>query len=178
MRQTSTCPTCQGTGETFEKSCSKCHGHGTVKVDRDIKVQIPAGIDNGATIRLSGRGGAHRKGPKGDLYVHVRVKPHSRLKRLGQDISSTITIPMVDAALGAEVPVETVDGDVKLKVPAGTQNNKVFKLSDRGVPGISGRKRGDHLVTVLVEVPKNLTDEQKRLLQEFANSSGKKRRFW
>lgn len=177
IRQTSTCRTCRGTGETHEKDCNKCGGKGVLKIDREVTIKVPAGIDDGSTIRLGGRGGAHRKGVKGDLYIHIRVKSHPRLRRLGQDISSNITIQMADAALGAEVPVETVDGKVMLKIPAGTQNNKVFKLNERGVPGIQGRKRGDHLVTVLVEIPTKLTERQKELLQEFSTASGKKH-FW
>jgi molecular chaperone DnaJ len=178
VRQASVCPTCHGDGKIPEEKCSKCHGKGTVKETRELTVKIPAGIDNGSTIRLSGQGAAHRSAPNGDLYVHVRVKPDANLKRSGQTISSTITIPMIDGTLGGEVPVETVDGAVKLKIPAGTQSGKLFRLSERGVPGIGGRKRGDHLVTVTVETPTKLTAKQRALLEEFAAEGGKKKRFW
>ncbi|HSX41485.1 MAG TPA: molecular chaperone DnaJ [Candidatus Saccharimonadales bacterium] len=177
IRQSQICPTCHGAGEIPEQKCSKCFGHGTVKEEVELTVKIPAGIDDGATIRLQGKGGAHGKGPNGDLYVHVRVKADRDLSRHGRDIHSTISIPMAEAALGGEVKVDTVDGKVTLKIPAGTQNSKVFKLSERGVPGLGGRKRGDHLVTVMVEIPTKLSTKQKELLKEFANDSGKKR-FW
>lgn len=178
VRQASVCPTCHGDGKIPEEKCSQCHGKGTIKATKELTVKIPAGIDNGSTIRLSGQGAAHRSAPSGDLYVQVRVKPDAKLKRSGQTITSTIAIPMIEATLGGEVPVETVDGAVKLKVPAGTQSGKLFRLSERGVPGIGGRKRGDHLVTVAVETPTKLTAKQKTLLEEFAAEGGKKKRFW
>jgi molecular chaperone DnaJ len=177
MRQTVVCPTCKGKGKIPEQKCSKCHGAGTTKEARDITVKIPGGIDNGSTIRLNGKGGAHATGPNGDLYVQVRVRPHAKLHRNGQNIESMVSIPMVVAALGGEVPVETVDGKVILKVPAGTQSSKLFKLSEHGVPSIQGRKRGDHLVTVVVEVPTKLNPKQKELLKEF-DAVSEKKPFW
>ncbi len=177
IRQTSICSTCQGEGEIPDEKCQMCRGAGTVKVAREVKIKIPAGIEDGSTIRLRGKGGQDKKGPSGDLYVQIRVKPDPDLKRNGQNIESFISIPMVVAALGGETDVETVDGKVKLKIPAGTQSNKQFKLSEHGVPGISSRKRGDHVVTVLVEVPTKLSSKQKQLLEEFDKESGKKR-FW
>jgi molecular chaperone DnaJ len=178
IRQTTVCPTCEGLGEIPEHKCTKCRGKGTVKVARELKVKIPAGVDDGITIRLAGKGGQDRKGPAGDLYLRIRVKPDPRLHRKGQDIESTINVPMTVAALGGEGEVETVDGPVKLKVPAGTQSGKVFKLSERGVPGLGGRKRGDHLVTVAVEIPAKLSAKQKQLLEQFEAESGKKRGFF
>lgn len=177
MRQSGVCPTCKGKGKIPEKACSKCHGAGTVKDSRTVKVKIPGGVDNGSTIRLSEQGGAHATGPNGDLYVHVRVRPDAKLQRRGQNIESQATIDMVTAALGGQIPVETVDGEVQLKVPAGTQGQRVIKLSERGVPSVSGRKRGDHLVTITVETPTKLTAKQKELLERFGAESGKKP-FW
>ena len=177
VRQTGECPTCHGVGKVPEKPCQKCRGAGTVKTSRELKVKIPGGIDNGSTLKLAGKGGADRVGPAGDLYVHVRVRQHPILHRSRQDIQSSVTVPMVQAALGADVSVETVDGDVTLKVPAGTQTGKVFKMSERGVPGIGGRRRGDHLVTVVVETPTKLSSKQKELLQQFTVEGGKKP-FW
>ncbi|HUC87310.1 MAG TPA: DnaJ C-terminal domain-containing protein, partial [Candidatus Saccharimonadales bacterium] len=177
IRQAAVCPTCGGEGKIPQEKCSKCRGKGTVRANRDITVKIPAGIDNGSTIRLSGKGGAHRTGPSGDLYVRVRVKPDSKLHRSGQNIQSTIAVPMVVASLGGEVPVHTIDGELTLKIPAGTQSGKVFRLSDRGVPGIGGRRRGDHLVTATVETPTKLSAHQKELLQQFGAEGGKKS-FW
>lgn len=178
IRQTVVCPTCQGEGEVPEQKCSHCHGKGTVKKARKVKVKIPAGVDNGNTIRLSGQGGADRKGPNGDLYVQVRVKPHKELRREGQNIVSTTTIPMTLATLGGEIDVLTVDGQKTLKIPAGTQSHKQFKLSERGVPSLSRRgHRGDHIVNVIVETPTKLSAKQKELLERFEEAGGKKP-FW
>ena len=142
-----------------------------------IKLKIPAGIDDGMSIRLTGKGGeAPEGGTKGDLYVRVRVKPHKHLTREGAIILSEETVSMADAALGCEVDVETVDGKITMKVPAGTQSGTPFKLSGHGVPYRSDGDRGPHIVTILVETPKNLTRRQKELLEEFRST--KKRGFW
>lgn len=153
----------------------------TVSADgKDLKVKIPAGIDDGMSIRLSGKGGAAPKGgTKGDLYVFIRVKPHKHLTREGSIILSEKVISMVDAALGTEVDVETVDGDVRMKIPAGTQSGTPFKLSGHGVPLMrSDGDRGPHIVTIIVETPKNLTKRQKEILEEFRETKTKKRSFW
>ncbi len=164
---------------TFEEAV-----FGTTKVvpsdGKDLKVKIPAGIDDGMSIRLSGKGGAAPKGgTKGDLYVFVRVKPHKHLTREGSIILSEKTISMVDAALGTEVDVETVDGNVRMRVPAGTQSGTPFKLSGHGVPLMrSDGDRGPHIVTIIVETPKNLSKRQKEILEEFRDPKNKKRGFW
>lgn len=147
---------------------------------KELKVKIPAGIDDGMSIRLTGKGGAAPKGgTKGDLYVSVCVKPHKHLTREGSIILSEKTISMVDAALGTEVDVETVDGNVRMKVPAGTQSGTPFKLSGHGVPLMrSDGDRGPHIVTIIVETPKNLSKRQKELLEEFRNPKNKKRGLW
>ncbi|MBQ3464615.1 DnaJ domain-containing protein [Candidatus Saccharibacteria bacterium] len=144
----------------------------------NIKVKIPAGIDDGMSIRLRGKGGEAPEGSteKGDLYVKIRVKPHKSLTREGVIILSEETISMVDAALGCEIEVETVDGPITMKVPAGTQSGTPFKLSGHGVPFRADGDRGPHIVTIIVETPKNLSKKQKELLEEFKNS--KKRGFW
>ena len=157
---------------------------GTTKIittdGKDIKVKIPAGIDDGMSIRLSGKGGpAPKGGTKGDLYVSVRVKPHKHLTRESSIILSEKTISMVDAALGTEVDVETVDGNVRMKVPAGTQSGTPFKLSGHGVPLMrSDGDRGPHIVTIIVETPKNLSKRQREILEEFKNPKNKKHGFW
>lgn len=157
---------------------------GTTKIvtadGKDLKVKIPAGIDDGMSIRLTGKGGAAPKGgTKGDLYVFVRVKPHRHLTREGSIILSEQVVSMVDAALGTEVDVETVDGNVRMKVPAGTQSGTPFKLSGHGVPLMrSDGDRGPHIVTIIVETPKNLSKRQKELLEEFKNPKNKKHTFW
>ena len=144
----------------------------------DLKVKIPAGIDDGMSIRLRGKGGpAPESGAEpGDLYVRVRVKPHKHLTREGAIILSEQHVSMVDATLGCEIDVETVDGTVTMKVPAGTQSGTPFKLSGHGVPFRSDGDRGPHIVTVIVETPKNLSRKQKELLEQFRDS--KKRGFW
>ncbi len=150
----------------------------TVTVDgSNLKVKIPAGIDDGMSIRLRGKGGPAPEGGigAGDLYVRVRVKPHKSLTREGAIILSEQKIDMVDAALGCEIDVETVDGVVTMKVPAGTQSGTPFKLSGHGVPFRADGDRGPHIVTVIVETPKNLSRKQKELLEEFKNN---KKRFW
>jgi DnaJ-class molecular chaperone len=144
----------------------------------DIKIKIPAGIDDGMSIRLKGKGGdaPDGKGEKGDLYIRVRVKPHKTLTREGNIILSEEKISMVDAALGCEVEVETVDGKVTMKVPAGTNSGTPFKLSGHGVPFRADGDRGPHIVTIIVETPKNLSGKQKEQLEEFKKS--KKKGFW
>lgn len=148
---------------------------------KDIKIKIPAGIDDGMSIRLQGKGGeAPSGGTRGDLYVVIRVKPHKHLTREGNIILSEVAVSMVDAALGTTIDVETVDGEVRMKIPAGTQSGTPFRLSGHGVPLMrSDGDRGPHIVTVTVETPKNLTKRQKELLEEFqGGAKAKKRGFW
>ena len=135
----------------------------------NLKVKIPAGIDDGMSIRLRGKGGEPPEGSteRGDLYVRIRVKPHKHLTREGAIILSEEKISMVDAALGCEIPVETVDGEITMKIPAGTQSGTPFKLSGHGVPFRADGDRGPHIVTVIVETPKNLSRKQRELLEEF-----------
>lgn len=174
IQQATVCPTCKGTGKVPEKTCSVCHGKGTKKKNQKIELKIPAGIDDGATIRLREHGEAIANGPKGDLYVNIRVKPHKKFTREGDLILSQEHISMIDAALGTEIDVETVDGPVTMKVPAGTQSGSDFKLSDHGVPHMRGKTRGAHIVTIIVDTPTKLTKKQKELLEEF-NGTHKKR---
>jgi molecular chaperone DnaJ len=177
IQQASVCPRCHGRGKIPEKVCSVCHGKGTRPKVQNITLKVPAGIDDGATIRLREHGEAIANGPKGDLYVHVRVKPHKHFTREGDLILSEEHVSMVEAALGAEIEVETVDGAVRMKVPAGTQSGSDFKLSGHGVPHLRGTTRGAHIVTIVVETPKSLNKEQRALLEQFDEASGKKR-FW
>lgn len=167
FQQATICPTCHGRGQMPEERCITCHGEGVTNRTKDLTVKIPAGIDNGATIRLPNQGEAAIGGAKGDLYVHVRVKHDRQFNRQGYDIHSEVKIPMTSAALGTEVEIKTVDGDVTIKIPAGTQSGKVIRLSDRGVPHVNGRGRGAHLVEVTVETPHKLTAKQRELLEEF-----------
>ena len=167
IQQASICPTCTGRGRVPEKKCTVCHGKGTQRKSQDIGLKIPAGVDDGATIRLREHGEAVANGPKGDLYVNIRVKPHKKFTREGDLILSEETVPMADAALGTTIEVETVDGPVKMKVPAGTQSGADFKLSGHGVPHLKRETRGAHIVTVHVETPTKLSKRQQELLKEF-----------
>lgn len=171
IQQAVQCPKCHGTGKIPEKTCTVCRGKGTKNKNQNIKLKIPAGIDDdGATIRLRERGEAIANGPKGDLYVHIRVKPHKRFSREGDLILSEEHINMVDAALGTEIEVETVDGPIKMKVPAGTQSGTDFKLSGHGVPHLKSEVRGAHIVTIHVDTPTKLSKRQQELLDEFKQS--------
>lgn len=174
IQQAAVCPTCKGTGKVPEKVCSVCRGKGTERRHQTVMLKVPAGIDDGATIRLREHGEAIANGPKGDLYVNIRVKPHKLFTREGELILSEEHIDMVDAALGAEIEVATVDGPVRMKVPAGTQSGSDFKLSGHGVPHIKSGQRGAHIVTIAVDTPTKLTKEQKALLEQF-NAKPKKR---
>lgn len=174
IQQASLCPKCHGTGKIPEKVCTVCHGKGTQAKRQTIKLKIPAGIDDGATIRLREHGEAIANGPKGDLYVNIRVKPHKKFTREGDLILSKEHVDMVGAALGTTIDVDTVDGKVSMKVPAGTQSGSDFKLSGHGVPHLRGESRGAHIITILVDTPTKLTKRQQELLEEF-NGSPKKR---
>jgi molecular chaperone DnaJ len=167
IQQATVCPTCKGKGKVPEKVCTVCHGKGTQRKAQDIDLKIPAGIDDGATIRLRERGEAVANGPKGDLYVNVRVKPHKQFTREGDLILSEQHVSMVEAALGTEIDVQTVDGPVRMRVPAGTQSGTDFKLSNHGVPHIKSGQRGAHIVTIVVDTPTKLSKQQQELLQQF-----------
>lgn len=173
VQQAVTCSTCKGRGKIPEKVCTVCHGKGTQRKHKSITLKVPAGIDDGATIRLKEHGEAVEGGSKGDLYVHIRVKAHKHFTREGDIILSEERISMIDAALGTEIDVETVDGKVRMKIPAGTQSGTDFKLSGHGVPHLRANSRGPHIVSVIVETPTKLTKKQKELLEQFG--SAKKR---
>ena len=173
IQQAMVCPTCKGTGKVPEKVCTVCHGRGTEKRVQTVQLKVPAGIDDGATIRLREHGEAVANGPKGDLYVHVRVKAHKHFTREGDLILSEEHIGMVEAALGTEIDVETVDGQIRMKVPAGTQSGTDFKLSGHGVPHLRSTTRGAHIVTIRVETPTKLSKHQKEMLEAFQAEDGK-----
>ena len=172
IQQQVPCEECGGRGKVPEKVCSVCHGRGTQRKEQSIKVNIPAGIDDGATIRLAGRGEAIGDGEKGDLYIHIRVKAHKHFTREGDIILSEEHVDMVDAALGTEIEVETVDGMIRMKIPAGTQSGTDFKLSGHGVPHPRSSQRGPHIVSIVVDTPTKLSKKQRELLESF--QTGKK----
>lgn len=173
MRSRANCPDCRGQGQKPEKPCTECTGTGVTKRLTKMKVKIPAGIEEGQAIRITGEGEtAPYGGAAGDLYVRVRVEDTKQYTRDGQTIRSSVEISFPQAALGTKVDVETIDGVVELKVPAGTQPATVLKLKGKGAPRIGGDVRGDHLVTVNVVTPKKLSKKEKKLLKDLAAEQG------
>ena len=171
-----TCPRCGGQGQVIDNPCNSCHGQGRVQKDQTLAVQIPAGVEDGTPIRLSGKGEAGlRGGPTGDLYVFISVKPHAFFKRDGAHLFCEAPIPMTTAALGGSIEVPVIDGKrAKISVPAGTQNGHSFRLRGKGMSVLRSSARGDLYVQVRVETPVNLSKRQKELLEEFsAESKGK-----
>lgn len=161
------CPHCQGKGKIIADPCGTCHGQGVKKERKTLNVKVPAGVDNGDRIRLSGEGEASPEGgPTGDLYVSISVRPHRLFQRDGRNLHCDVPISFADAALGGELEVPTLDGKVKLKIPAETQSGKMFRLRGKGVKPVRGGMVGDMLCRVMVETPVNLTKKQKELLKE------------
>jgi molecular chaperone DnaJ len=166
--RTQTCPRCSGSGRQIERPCSECHGAGRVVEERTLAVEIPPGIHHGQRIRLSGEGHAgHVGGRAGDVYVEVRIRPDERFVREGDDVYATVDITFTQAALGANLTIPTLDGEEELELPPGTQPGEIVVLRGRGMPILQGYGRGDQRILVNVLVPRNLGDEQRRLLREF-----------
>ncbi|MDD5228335.1 MAG: molecular chaperone DnaJ [Methylococcales bacterium] len=166
-----TCPTCRGTGKQIKDPCSKCYGQGRVKDEKTLSAKIPAGVDTGDRIRLSGEGEAGQQGaPSGDLYIEIHVRQHSIFKRDGANLSCEVPISFVTACLGGEIEVPTLGGKVLLKIPAETQTGKLFRLRGKGVKPVRGGAVGDLICKVLIETPVNLTTEQKSLVEELGES--------
>lgn len=173
MVQTATCPTCNGRGEVISSPCKTCHGGGLERKRINKKVQVPAGVDGGTQIRLAGEGGLGvYGGPNGSLFLVLDVKPHKYFKRRENDILLNLDVNIAQATLGAEVQVPTLDGDVNLKIPAGTQPGRIFHIKGKGVPYLRRNGRGDQLVIVNVEIPAKLTKEQRELFMKLAESLG------
>ena len=169
-----TCPTCGGAGRLLKNPCVQCRGQGRVETTRRLAVRIPAGVDTGSQIRLSGEGEAGiRGGPPGDLYVVLRVKAHQQLARREQEVIYELRVNMVQAALGDRIEIPTLDGPVEIAIPPGTQNGQSFRMAGRGMPDVRGGRRGDQYVVVQVVVPKDLTPEQKALLRKVGGLTGK-----
>jgi molecular chaperone DnaJ len=166
-----TCPACKGAGTVITDPCRKCHGRGRVGKVRKLSVKVPAGVDDGDRIRLSGEGEAGRNGgPPGDLYVEIRVNPHNLFNREGANLTCEVPVSFATVALGGEVELPTLDGHVELKIPAGTQSGRVFRLRGKGVITVREKRKGDLLATVVVETPVGLTDDQKALLRKLDES--------
>lgn len=166
-----TCPACKGAGTTISDPCGDCHGRGRTHKTKTLSVKVPAGVDDGDRIRLSGEGEAGRNGgPPGDLYVEIRIEPHKLFERGGADLSCEVPLSFATATLGGEVELPTLDGNVSLKIPAGTQSGKVFRLRGKGVITVRDPRKGDLFAKVAVETPINLTAEQKNLLKKLEAS--------
>ena len=172
--QVSTCGRCRGEGRVVSDPCHTCRGAGTEARKRNIAISVPAGIETGTQIRLSGEGeaGVGGGGP-GDLYAAIRVKPHSLFERSGNDVLASLHVNIAQATLGTSVDVPTLDGERELKVPAGAQTGDVLRLDGLGIPHLGREKqRGSHLVTVVVDVPRSLTERQRELIEELGESLG------
>lgn len=177
MTNVTTCPHCQGSGKIIKDPCRDCRGTGKVRKTRTVEIDIPAGIDDGQTMQLSGQGEAgERGGPSGDLLITVRVRPHQMFERSGNDVYLNMPVTFVQAALGATLIVPTLDGVVEYDIPEGTQSGTRFRLRGKGIPFIRGKNRGDQYVTVEVEVPKNLSQRQKEILREFDEEKNYKKK--
>jgi len=169
-----TCPTCAGAGRVIRSPCAECRGQGRVQKTRRLAVRIPAGVDSGSQIRLSGEGEAGlRGGQPGDLYVVLRVKPHPHLKRSDKDVIFELHVNIVQAAVGDRIEVPTLDGPVEIEIPPGTQYGQTFRLAGKGMPDVRGGRRGDEYVLVQVIVPKDLNAEQKAMLRKVGGLTGK-----
>ena len=163
-----TCPHCHGAGQIITEPCQDCHGEGLINRNKKVSIRIPAGVDTGSRMRLSGEGeGGRRGGPSGDLYVVIHVDEHDHFQRDGQIIYLRLPISMVKAALGCEADVPTIHGSAKLKIPAGTQSGHRFTLRGEGVPSLRGGAKGDMVVETAVQTPTKLSKEQKELLRQF-----------
>ena len=173
MMNVAQCPNCHGAGTIIEHKCDTCSGQGRVRKAKKLNVKIPAGVDDGATIKMSSEGQLGLKGgPRGDLYIIINVIPHKLFERDGYNVYLEMPITFVQAALGDEVEVPTLDGKVKYKIPEGTQSGTVFRLRGKGIQHLRSSQRGDQLIRVNVEVPKKLSDKQKDLLKDFAKETG------
>ncbi|WP_410472923.1 molecular chaperone DnaJ [Faucicola mancuniensis] len=167
-----TCPHCGGSGKQIKNPCGDCHGSGVKDKSRTLEVTIPAGVDNGDRVRLSGEGEAIQGGESGDLYVEIRVKEHDKFVRNGADLHLDVPISFADAALGREVEVPTLDGRINLRIPEGTQSHKIFRIKGKGITPVRESMKGDLLCRVIVETPTNLSSEQKDLLRQLQGSLG------
>ena len=175
IASTRTCSTCNGEGEVIDSPCTKCHGKGSIRKTKTIEVDVPAGIDAGQMIKLSGQGEVGEKGgPRGDLYIIVNVQKHEIFTREGYDVYIEMPIRFTQAALGDKLEVPTLDGKVSYNLPEGTQTGTVFRLREKGIPKLRSNSRGDQYVKVIIDTPKKLNEEQKDLLRRFDESCGNK----
>jgi molecular chaperone DnaJ len=172
MQTTSVCPTCNGNGQQITANCPKCKGDGRVQGEETIEIEIPAGVEHGMQLSMRGKGNAGLKGgPAGDLLISIEEKTHKYLNRDGQNVIYDLFVNFADAALGTQVEVPTIDGKVKIKVPAGTQSGKIFRLKGKGLPSVQAYGRGDQLIHVNIWTPKKLNDDEKKILEKLRDSA-------
>lgn len=168
VQNTTSCSSCGGTGKIIQNPCKECSGKGRVRVNRTIEVNIPAGIADGQTIAVRNQGDVGvRGGQNGDVHITVSVRPHPYFEREGFDVICEYPISFTQAALGAKLTIPTLDGKMDYSIPEGTQTGTVFRIKNKGIPFLNGRGRGDHLLKVVIEVPKHLSEEQKKILRDF-----------
>lgn len=173
IQQRTLCPTCAGSGKVPEKPCHTCKGQGRLQEQVNVTVEVPAGIDDGQTLRIRGQGDAGIRGAAaGDLYVHIRVRPDPRFIRDGSDIRTQVSVSVIDALLGGEKEVETVQGSTTVQIPEGMQPGQIFRIRGKGLPHLGSSRHGDHYVTVNVEIPKKLSRAERKLLQEWREMGG------
>ncbi len=163
------CDRCAGEGSIPEKPCDKCSGIGVIKRDEKLKIKIPAGVDSGATLKISGKGdGAPRGGTSGDLYVNINVKEHKSFSRKGSDVYSEQSIDLLQAILGSNTDIQTIHGGLNMKIPAGTQSGRLFKLKEYGIPKLGREGKGDHYVKVIVDIPQKISKKERELYLQMA----------
>lgn len=169
----SACNACLGQGQIAQTPCAACHGHGRTRARRTLSVRVPTGVDDGSRIRIAGSGEAgQRGGPQGDLYVYLSIQPHAVFRREGSDTFTDVVASFPQAALGAQITVPSLEGDLPLTVAPGTQSGTAFRLRGHGLPNVRGSQRGDHIVTVHVAVPSKVTPTQRKLLEDYARAGG------
>lgn len=179
FRTQTVCPDCQGKGKKIKNKCGACQGHGLKTEIEELNIEIPAGIDDGQSIRMSSKGDAGQSGAAaGDLYINVFVTPDKHFQRQGDNLLTTLTIPFTEAVLGGEELVDTIDGQVKLKIPAGTKAGEQIILRDKGVHKLKGRGRGNQIVLVNIDVPTNLSRKQRQLLEELDQEFKANKKKW
>lgn len=171
FRMAQTCSTCGGQGKVITEHCAKCQGAGVIRVTRNIDVNIPAGVDGDSRLRVKGEG-EYGAGGRGDLYIYINLKQHPVFQRSGSELQMELPVSFVKAALGSDVSVPTLTGNVSMKIPAGTQSGKIFRLREKGMPDLHSGQHGDQYVRVMIQVPTNLSSEQRRILEEYARVSG------
>jgi molecular chaperone DnaJ len=179
FQQQSVCPVCQGTGREIKRKCHKCSGGGVIRIEKKIDISIPKGVDSGTRIRISGEGEAGEMGaPSGDLYIVCNILEHDIFERHDDDLITEVKVPFTMVCLGGEIDVPTLDGNIKLKIPSGTQSNTIFRLKEKGMPHLRHSGYGNLLIRCVIDVPSKLSNKQKDLLKDFDKTISEKKGFF